>query len=192
MIAVYKFFPTWAKALYVISALGFILCLLAFFTVWQPALMLAMVFEVVLVFATLIGKDKFLKSEFGEYQDRNGPPDTQDGSEARYLLFSSYLKDLELSNSHIDDCIEILEAQIRKESAPHLVAEKLTTLIVGITLGLAAAIFRSLNAEAILIAVLILGGVAVIAKMIISLFPSKLQQLHELRYFLAVYKTSGS
>lgn len=192
MIAVYKFFPTWAKILYVGSALGFIICLLAYFTVWKSAFVLAMFFEAILVFATLLGKDKFLRSEFGEYKERNGPPDTQDGSEARYLLFSNDLNDLELSNSHIDDCIEILEAQIRKESAPHFVAEKLTTLIVGIALGLAAAIFRSLDSKAILISVLILGGVAVIAKMIISIFPSKLQQLHELRYFLAIYKTANS
>jgi len=189
---VYRFFPTWAKTLYIVSALGFVggVCFLLFGI--RPALLVAMIFEAVLVLATLFGKDKFLRAEFGEYQERKGPPDTQDGSEARFLIFSSDLNALELSNSHIDDCLEILDAQIQKESVPHIFAEKLTTWIIGITLGLAAAIFRSLTNDQILVGVVMIAGVAVIAKMVVSLFPSKLQQLHELKYFLIVYKSTNS
>ena len=187
-VEVFKFAPRAAKIVFVLSAFSFVATLAVHLTIWRPAFIGTLTFEAILVLGMLIAKERFLRVEFGEFENRSGPPDTQDGSEPRYLMLRSELNKTSLTPSHIDDYLAVLEAQIEKESAPHRMADKVTALITGITIGLAAAIFRALSAEALLTAVVVVAGVAFFTKMVISLFPSKLQKLYELKYFMAIYK----
>jgi hypothetical protein len=132
-------------------------------------------------------KENLILNEYGGSDNSQAPPDSEDNKATRYLMFKKALKDNHINKSHVNECHELIDLQIDMSSSSGLQIKRLTTFVVGIFLGLFAAVWKSLDVTILIYIALSTLLISLMLVPTLTFFPSKIEKLKELKYFMLLY-----
>ncbi len=156
-----------------------------FFHNFIAGLMLAIVGEIGLLQKLKELKQRLILSEFGEPDKLQMPPDEE--YQTRYLLFKTALEDRSLIKSDVSDCFNLVDMQIDIAASSGLTVKKLSGVLVGFLAGIGGAVWDKMKPEQLLIVAFLLFVAWLFAAMLFSIFPSKIEKLKEMKYFMMLY-----
>lgn len=185
---------TWEKAskwekLYILLMLIFLF--LSFIPFWfgvNAAIYAAIVIEAALIFTLSEIKEGMLTTEYGDTSDAKIPPEKENQQSTRYLVFRDALLKKHINKSHVLQCFDLIDCQIDIASTSNnATSAKFIPFLVGLLSGLILIQSRSLQPkEAIFFTIFIIITI-VLCYTITTLFPSKVERLKELKYFMLLF-----
>lgn len=143
--------------------------------------------EILLLFKLLSIKDNLVLGEYGGTDNTQAPPSSDNYQSTRYLIFKNQLKEKHITKSHIDECFELIDSQIDIASTGSSTLKKSSTFSIGILAGILTALWKQLDLNSLLVIALSIIGFVILINMIASIFPSKVEKLKELKYFMLLY-----
>lgn len=151
---------------------------------WWFAILL--VIEIPLLIQLMRLKDKYVLNEYGDTSKNIEPPETKNQQSTRYLIFKAKLKELGISNDDVQNCFDLVDAQI--DISTSRTSHKIfSSFIFGVTLGLIGSAFKKLELEGMIKLFFGCLSISYVFYAISSFFLSKLEKLHELKYFMKLY-----
>ncbi|WP_010324756.1 hypothetical protein [Marinobacterium stanieri] len=172
---------------YTIFLVGvFVSSLVLFFIIKGWLLVPVLCSEVALIIKFNSMNDKMVYSEFGD-QSENQPLQYKNYQDTRYLIFKKTLKKSFVAESTMRGCFELLDSQIDIVATESTVLKKIVTFSLGLLAGLVGSIWSRMEyGELALVAAAIISFILLIV-VVASGFPSKIEKLKELRYFMLLY-----
>lgn len=171
-------------ALFIISGGFFVL---AFTGKWDHpywALIAAMTSEVVLLFRFDRLRDDWLLKEFG---GATRAPESRHERGSRYLLFSKGLREAGVLEGQIKACLPLVDLQIDMSGSEGQQQKKAINFSFGVASGVAVSGLRMANSDLLLLSVVAVVLCGWIIGEAVSWFPSKVERMKELKYFLLLY-----
>ena len=142
--------------------------------------------EVALIVKFTSLNEKMVYAEFGD-QGEKQPLKSQNYQDTRYLMFKKKLEKSSIGEPTIRGCFELLDSQIDIVAIESASTKKIFTFSLGLLAGLVGSVWSRMEyAELALVAAAIISFMLLIV-VIGSGFPSKLEKLKELRYFMLLY-----
>lgn len=132
-----------------------------------------------------------LSREFRSNEVAYRPPETKRHTETRYLMFRRGLIDAEVEPAEAVDCMDLVDVQIDMAST-ELPQKKVMAFSLAMVTAILAVIWKSQTPAMlvqIMIAILMTGWVIANA---MSLFPSHLERMKEMKYFMLLYSRKGA
>jgi len=132
-------------------------------------------------------KKRLMLDEYGDPNMAQSPPDNFGRKGSRYMMFKRYLKDRHVDKSHVNDCFELIDMQIDIALSEGLLGKKFIGFLAGILLGFMGAIWKQLDDPYLFysgFSIVIFGGLLF---MLMSMIPSKLEKMKEMKYFMLLY-----
>lgn len=173
--------------LFLTSLVGFFysLYLYALETRWW--LILAVIFELSALLLLEKLKDRIVLDQYGDPKESQVPPETKGHRSTRYLMFKKKLASENITKSHVEDCFDLVDIQIDMTSSSGSLYKKYSNFVIGLFAGLLVAIWRELNLDELVLIGISIFFVSILIMVILSLFPSKLEKLKEMKYFMHLY-----
>lgn len=178
----------WSDRIFlIVVTAGFFLSGWCYFVFFRPALFATMAFEGVFLVRLFILKDNLVLEEFGDRDQSQEPPDTDAYRNTRYLMFKKALVGKGLTRSHVADCFELVDIQVDIASTSGQNHKKFFGFSIGVFLGLLGAVWRGTGGAELFYAGTSILAVGLLGTILISAFPSKIEQLKEMKYFMKLY-----
>jgi len=132
-------------------------------------------------------KKALVLNEYGDPNIAQTPHDDVEHKTSRYLMFKQELCHNNIAKSHVIDCFDLVETQIDiSESAGNSV-RTFSNFGFGVLLGILATFWKKLETTDLIYVGLTLLVVGVFIGIVISLFPSRIEKLKEMKYFMQLY-----
>jgi len=148
--------------------------------------------EVALLFKVDSMKKDLVLNEYGDSEEMHAPPEPDRFRDTRYLMFKHRLEKAGIKSSHVSSCFELVTIQIDMAQTNDQPYRKFLSYSLGLVSGVVTALWHDRGrTELIYTAVLILA-VALFVTFILSIFPSKLERLKEMKYFMTLYCRKGT
>ena len=140
--------------------------------------------ELVILFKSNQFRESWASKEFGGVPKA---PEEVNHRDSRYLLLRKGLRDAGVFEDQIKACMPLVEMQIDMAGTEGLPQKKTMNFALGAASGLAVASLRTnnLNDMTFIVGAILLGGWTL--SVYISWFPTKLERMKELKYFLLLY-----
>jgi len=142
--------------------------------------------------ALLIRLDRFRESwvstEFGASGAIMKSPDIANHRDTRYLLFKAGLAKAGVFERQLKDCIELVDLQIDMASTEGGPQKKFTGFMLGVLSGVLSTALHSDKLNAILFNIVVILMLAWLMSEVLSWFPSRLEKMKEMKYFLILYR----
>ena len=136
-------------------------------------------------------KNKMILDEYGGLDGSIIPDDGMYSQGGRYLIFKTKLKEQNISAINVYECFDLVDSQIEIASTNSSFRTMILTFIFGLVLGLFATMWSYFDLDILMKLSLLIIVSSLVVVMIISLIPSKLEKLKELRYFMLMYKSES-
>jgi cytochrome c oxidase subunit IV len=164
----------------------FLLSLILFFILQGWLLIPVLLAEAALIMKFTSLSEKMVYAEFGD-QEAKQPLKSQNHQDTRYLMFKKKLKESSIGEPTIRECFELLDSQIDIVATESAATKKIITFSLGLLAGLVGSVWNRMEyTELALVAGAIISFILLIY-VVASGFPSKLEKLKELRYFMLLY-----
>jgi len=102
-------------------------------------------------------------------------------------MFKQELSNNHISKSHIKDCFDLVETQIDISQSTGTSMQRFSSFSFGIFLGILGTFWKKLETTELVYVSLTLLAIGIFIAFIISLFPSKIEKLKEMKYFMQLY-----
>ena len=132
-------------------------------------------------------KKKMFEREFGDVGTSQAPPEDREHQATRYLLFKSRLLQSHVTKSHVEECFDLVDIQIEVAAARGELPRKVFGFAGGVVTGMLGAVWAKSDISDVLIVLVIFVVVAIALWFLLSLFPSKVERLKEMKYFMKLY-----
>ncbi len=132
-------------------------------------------------------KDDLILNEYGDPNLSQAPPDSDNNKDSRYLMFKKSLQSKSINSSHVKDCEYLIDLKVDMAMTEGLRLKGFNSLAVGIVIGFLGAVWRGLTFDSLIymgLAILLIGLITI---PIIIFFPTRIEQLKEIKYFMALY-----
>lgn len=126
-------------------------------------------------------------NEYGDLNSSQIPHDDKDHKRSRYLMFKKSLQDGFISKSHVEDCFDLIDIQIDIASSSSVNVKRFGGFCFGILIGILASYWRTLSAEELIWVGASLIVMGLLIAFVLFLFPSKMENLKEMKYFMKLY-----
>lgn len=131
-------------------------------------------------------------NEYGDPRTSAAPEEGENRRDTRYLMFKKALIANHITASHVQGCRELLDVQIEIAGTNDHPKKKVATFTAGLVTGLAAAVLKAQSPMTMTAAVIGVAFIAFFSYMILAAFPSKLERLREMKYFMALFCRESS
>jgi len=176
----------WERFYTITLVVVFLLSLVLFFILKGWLLVPVLLAEVALIVKFTSLNEKMVYEEFGD-QEAKQPLKSQNYQDTRYLMFKKKLKKSFIREPTIRGCFELLDSQIDIVATESSATKKIVTFSLGLLAGLVGSVWSRMEyAQLALVAAAIIAFMLLIV-VVASAFPSKLEKLKELRYFMLLY-----
>lgn len=183
---------SWADRIFlVVTAAGFAVGIWCYIVLSRASIIPMLGFEMLILFRLFSLKESLVLEEFGDKDASQTPPDDDSHRETRYLMFKDTLMNKGLTHSHVSDCFDLIDMQIDIAATSGQNYKKFFSFSLGAFLGLLGSFWHGQS-----MADLIYFGGAVMSfglfgTLLISAFPSRIERLKELKYFMKLYCREG-
>ena len=175
------------KFFIVICIIIFVISLYLYLMVSEWYMVVAVLCEVLFLLKINGLKEHLILTEYGGVDNSQAPPSSTSHQSTRYLMFKKNLNDKNITKSHIHECIPLVDLQVDILSTKDNPFKKLSTFIFGLLSGIAAALWKGLDAKSLMLISIPIIAIALIFSAVASIFPSKLEKLKEMKYFMLLY-----
>jgi hypothetical protein len=132
-------------------------------------------------------KQNLVLGEYGDPSMSQTPHNEDNFKTTRYLMFKKELTDKAANETDVRGCFELIDLQIDAVDFSGINVKRTATFCVGILVGILGAFWRTLTVPDLIISSLTVISVGLLVGFLISLFPSRPEQLNEMKYFMALY-----
>lgn len=133
-------------------------------------------------------RSSWISKEFGPPGDLRKAPDDKDLRGTRYLLFKSGLEKVGVFEGQMKGCIDLVNLQIDMASTEGGPQKKFLGFTLGVLSGIATTAFRSDKINVISLNTVAILMTAWLVSVLLSFFPSRLEKMKEMKYFLFLYQ----
>jgi hypothetical protein len=137
-------------------------------------------------------KQALVLNEYGDPNIAQTPHNDLNHQTSRYLMFKQELSSNHVTKSHVKDCFELVETQIDISESTGTSVRKFSSFGFGIFLGVLGTFWKKLETTELIYVGLTLLAVGIFVGFIISLFPSRIEKLKEMKYFMQLYRREVS
>jgi len=170
-----------------LNILGFIAAIYLHFTQSQAGLFLLAVCELGILYKLHNLKGSLVLNEYGAPDDSQAPHNDQNHKTSRYLMFKQELVNEHITKSHVEQCFELIDTQIEIIESNNIPIGNLSSLSAGLFLGVLGSFWRKLNTTELIYVGISFVIISLFIAFIISLFPSRIEKLKEMKYFMQLY-----
>lgn len=176
-----------SERLYTIVLVGiFSFSFVLFFILKGWLLIPVLLSELALIVKFTSLNEKMLYSEFGDQEEKQ-PLKYKNYQDTRYLMFKKKLKNSFIGEPAIRGCFELLDSQIDIVATESAATKKIVTFSFGLLAGLVGSIWSRMEYEELSLVASAIISFMLLIIVVASVFPSKLEKLKELRYFMLLY-----
>jgi len=179
----------WDISFLTINLIVFILGICFYFTKYEVEIsfFLIIIGEVCLLYKFDQLKQALVLNEYGDPSISQTPHNDLNHQTSRYLMFKQELSNNHISKSHIKDCFDLVETQIDISQSTGTSMQRFSSFSFGIFLGILGTFWKKLETTELVYVSLTLLAIGIFIAFIISLFPSKIEKLKEMKYFMQLY-----
>lgn len=132
-------------------------------------------------------KQNLIMHEYGGTEQSQTPPNSVNHQSTRYLIFKNMLVQKEIPKSAVEGCFNLVDLQIDIAATDASGIKRVSSFSMGILTGILTALWKELHIKELIIISLSIIGTVLLIDAIASVFPSKLEKLKELKYFMLLY-----
>lgn len=179
----------WDTFFLTFNLIVFILGAFFYFTKFEVGIsfMLIIAGEIGLLYKLDRLKQSLVLDEYGDANTAQTPHNNRNLQTSRYLMFKQDLSSNHISKSHVKDCFDLIETQIDISESTGTSVRKFSSFGFGIFLGVLGTFWKKLETTELIYVGLTLLAVGIFVGFIISLFPSRIERLKEMKYFMQLY-----
>ncbi|MBQ0720031.1 MAG: hypothetical protein KBT88_08440 [Gammaproteobacteria bacterium] len=144
--------------------------------------------EVLLLLKLESVKKLYIDEHLGGEENSKSPPDNRHQRKTRYMKFSMKLKEKGINAEMLPDIHKALSAKQELEKESNLYVKNYLSFALGLLSGMLLVFSRQMELTHLIFSIIGFGTVSFFAYFLLSMFPSSMEKLKELNYFLILYE----